>query len=266
MEKPMRIGALISGGGTNLQAIIDACSTGAIGGRMVFVGSDNPLAGGLERARKAGIPHFTVDYSSILSAMRQGVGPPPPADFDLAQTLSRQKLFPKSATAETLERHFTGRAIAEARLLVAMAPYPFDLLVLAGFMRNLSPYFIDRVNIEAGRPRIMNIHPALLPAFPGVDGYGDTFRYGCKVGGCTVHFIDYGEDSGPIIGQRAFAILPEDTEESIRKKGLALEWELYPECIRLYAEERLELVPTTWTLDGGRQVRRVLVRQRRAAF
>ena len=86
------------------------------------------------------------------------------------------------------------------------SPVLFDLLVLAGFMRNLSPYFIDRVNAARHRlPRIMNIHPALLPAFPGM--LTDTeihFRYGCKVGGCTVHFIDYGEDTGPIIGQRAF--------------------------------------------------------------
>ena len=119
------------------------------------------------------------------------------------------------------------RAIAEAELLEKMKSYPFDLLVLAGFMRNLTPYFIDRVNNVPDKPRIMNIHPALLPSFPGVDGYGDTFRYGCKVGGCTVHFIDYGEDSGPLIGQRAFHIQPDDTLDSIKEKGLKLEWELY---------------------------------------
>ena len=86
----------------------------------------------------------------------------------------------------------------------------------------------------------MNIHPALLPAFPGTDGYGDTFRYGCKVGGCTVHFIDYGEDSGPIIGQRAFQIEDDDTIETIRKKGLELEWQLYPECIQKFAEKLIQ--------------------------
>ena len=87
----------------------------------------------------------------------------------------------------------------------------------------------------------MNIHPALLPSFPGVDGYGDTFAYGCKVAGCTVHFIDYGEDTGPIIGQTAFPIEPYDTVEDVKKKGLALEWELYPRCIKLFAENRLEI-------------------------
>jgi phosphoribosylglycinamide formyltransferase-1 len=105
----------------------------------------------------------------------------------------------------------------------------------------------------------MNIHPALLPAFPGVDGYGDTFRYGCKVGGCTVHFIDYGEDTGPIIGQRAFPITPEDTIDSIRKRGLQLEWELYAECIRLFAERRLKTVKKTFTLANGQKIQRTIV-------
>ncbi|MFO7989326.1 MAG: formyltransferase family protein, partial [Desulfotignum sp.] len=82
--------------------------------------------------------------------------------------------------------------------------------------------------------RIMNIHPALLPAFPGTDGYGDTFRYGCKIGGCTVHFIDYGEDTGPIIGQKAFEIEDTDTLEDVKRKGLEKEWELYPECIKKF--------------------------------
>ena len=152
------------------------------------------------------------------------------------------------------------RAIAEARLLDAMQPYPFDLLVLAGFMRNLTPYFIDRVNTEPNQPRIMNIHPALLPAFAGLDGYGDTFRYGCKVGGCTVHFIDYGEDTGPIIGQRAFQIRPEDTIDSIREKGLKLEWELYSECIQLFAAGHIETVKTDFALQGGEKVSKTVVK------
>ena len=132
-------------------------------------------------------------------------------------------------------------------------------MVLAGFMRNLTPYFIDRVNTDRNNPRIMNIHPALLPAFPGVDGYGDTFRYGCKVGGCTVHFIDYGEDSGPIIGQRAFPISSDDTLDSIRQKGLALEWELYPQCIQMFAEGRIKIVKRSFTLATGKKVQRTVV-------
>ncbi|MFW6335279.1 MAG: phosphoribosylglycinamide formyltransferase, partial [Desulfosalsimonas sp.] len=135
-----------------------------------------------------------------------------------------------------------------------------DLLVLAGFMRNLSPYFIDRINTEPGRPRIMNIHPALLPSFAGTDGYGDTLRYGCKVGGCTVHFIDYGEDSGPIIGQRCFAIKETDTPEDVKKKGLAGEWRLYPECIQMFARDRLRVVNTTHTLSNGKIYQRRVVK------
>jgi phosphoribosylglycinamide formyltransferase-1 len=132
-------------------------------------------------------------------------------------------------------------------------------LVLAGFMRNLTPYFIDRVNLNRACPRIMNIHPALLPAFPGIDGYGDTFRYGCKVGGCTVHFIDYGEDTGAIIGQRTFPISGDDTLDSVRKKGLQVEWELYPECIQLFAEGRLKTVKKTFALNNGKEVQRTIV-------
>jgi len=113
-----------------------------------------------------------------------------------------------------------------------------DLLVLAGFMRVMTPYFIDGINTEPGHYKIMNIHPALLPSFPGTDGYGDTFRYGCKIGGCTVHFIDYGEDTGPIIGQKAFSIEDDDTLDDIKKKGLEKEWELYPQCIQKFADAR----------------------------
>jgi phosphoribosylglycinamide formyltransferase-1 len=152
------------------------------------------------------------------------------------------------------------RAIAERELLDKMKPYPFDLLVLAGFMRNLTPYFIDRVNTDPDYPRIMNIHPALLPAFPGTNGYGDTFQYGCKVGGCSVHFIDYGEDTGPIIGQKVFQIENDDTLDTIKKKGLALEWELYPECINLFAESRLKIVKVPYILKNGEERQRTAVK------
>jgi phosphoribosylglycinamide formyltransferase-1 len=260
MKPKLRIGALISGGGTNLQAILDACAGGAIDGRVVFVGTDNPEARGLERAGRFAIPTFVVDYRRIIGRCRQdpaAVSLPPDADLeDLAR---RQTLMAKDGDPERLRRFLFSRVAAEAALLDAMRPYPFDLLVLAGFMRNLSPFFIDRVNTDPGKPRIMNIHPALLPAFPGTDGYGDTFRYGAKLGGCTVHFIDYGEDSGPIIGQKAFAIRPDDTLESIRRKGLELEWQLYPECIQLFAEDRLRVVERTHRLNNGATYRRAVV-------
>jgi phosphoribosylglycinamide formyltransferase-1 len=256
----IRIGALISGGGTNLQAIIDACRNGKINGQMVFVGSDNPDADGLTRAQRDHIPTFVVDYKSIIRETKAETDKMKvPDDFDINDLLAKQNFFGDGVEPARINCFLTSRAIAEAGLLTAMASYPFDLLVLAGFMRNLSPYIIDRINIERDRPRIMNIHPALLPAFAGVDGYGDTFRYGCKVGGCTVHFIDYGEDTGPIIGQQAFQIQPDDTLESIRKKGLKLEWELFPACIQLFAEGRLKLVIRSFDLGGGKKISRKIV-------
>jgi len=261
MGNKIRIGALISGGGTNLQAIIDSCESGKIDGEMVFVGTDNPDAKGLVRASKHNIPTFVVDYSSIIKEYRKDPGKiRPPGDFDEEDIHSKLSLFPSGADRQKIKKFIITRAIAEAGLLEKMKPYPFDLLVLAGFMRNLTPYFIDRVNTDTESPRIMNIHPALLPAFPGTDGYGDTFRYGSKIGGCTVHFIDYGEDSGPIVGQRAFPIEPDDTIDSINKKGLALEWELYPECIRLFAQKRLKTVKMTYTRDDGKEVKRTVVK------
>jgi len=242
MAEKVRIGALISGGGTNLQAIIDACESGQIHGNMVFVGTDNPDAKGLARAERHNIPGFVVDYRAILRDYNHRPEDARlPSDFDLVEITARQSLFSPDASPERVKAFLSSRAMAEARLLEKSDAFDVDLMVLAGFMRNLTPYFIDRVNRKNDLPRIMNIHPALLPAFPGTDGYGDTFRYGCKVGGCTVHFIDYGEDSGPIIGQRAFSIDAGDTLDTIREKGLREEWKLYPECIELYARKRLRL-------------------------
>lgn len=261
MNKIIRIGALISGGGTNLQAIIDACESGRIDGKIVFAGSDNPEARGLERCVKHKIPTFAVNYKSII----QGYKKEPeqavlPDDFHVDDILAKQSLFQDNTSAEKVKSFLITRAVAEAKLLEEMKPYPFDLLILAGFMRNFTPYFIDRINTDTGVQRIMNIHPALLPAFPGVDGYGDTFRYGCKVGGCTVHFVDYGEDSGPIIGQKAFQINEDDTLDSIKGKGLKLEWELYPECIQLFAQGRLKTVKMSYTLKNGKILQRTLVK------
>jgi len=243
-QKKIRIGALISGSGTNLQAIIDACEGGQIDGQVVFVGSDNPEAQGLERADKHKVPKFVVDYNKINKNYKSNKkGLHLPVDFNEVLVRSKMRLFTDKFVHPTkLADFIRTRAIAEAALLENMSQYPFDLLVLAGFMRNLTPYFIDRVNTDPKLPRIMNIHPALLPAFPGTDGYGDTFRYGCKVGGCTVHFIDYGEDTGPIIGQTAFPIRPYDTVKSIKETGLQLEYHLYVKCIQLFAENRLQVV------------------------
>lgn len=261
MDSGLRIGALISGSGTNLKAIIDACADGRITGELVFVGSDNPKAAGLEWAKSCQIPTFVVDYSDIIRRYRENAASLAlPPNCDIEAIISRQRIFPSRSAREKLMAFFTTRLVAEAHLLSRMSAYRFDLLVLAGFMRNLTPYFIDSINTDPMRPRIMNIHPALLPAFPGVDGYGDTFRYGCKVGGCTVHFVDYGEDSGPIIAQKAFEISPDDTLAMIRNRGLELEWKLYPECIQMFALNRLRIEKETHPLPGGDSYSKMIVR------
>jgi phosphoribosylglycinamide formyltransferase-1 len=260
MGRTIRIGALISGTGTNLQAIMDSCESGKINGKIVFVGSDTPNARGLEKGTRLGIPTFVVDYGSIIRDFKKDLSTVvPPDDFDLNDLISKQTLFTSHADSETVKAFIITRAVAEAKLIDEMRHYPFDLLVLAGYMRNLSPYFIDRINRDSDIPRIMNIHPALLPAFPGVDGYGDTFRYGCKIGGCTVHFVDYGEDSGPIIGQKTYKIFEDDTIDSVRAKGLKLEWVLYPECVKLFAEGRLKTIRRSYQLKDGRKMQRTIV-------
>ena len=262
MGGKIRIGALISGGGTNLQAIIDACEDGRIDGEMAFVGSDQSGVKGLERAHKHNISSFVAEYEPLIKSYRQD---PThfslPDDFDFSEILAKQHLFPADAPEDRVRAFFCTRAAAESRLLPKMDVHgPVDLLVLAGFMRNLTPYFIDRFNTDPDKPRIMNIHPAILPSFPGVDGYGDTFRYGCKVGGCTVHFIDYGEDSGPIIGQRAFPILETDTLDDVKRKGMEQEWLLYPECIQNFARGLLTNVKMTHRLDDGQVYQRTVVK------
>jgi phosphoribosylglycinamide formyltransferase-1 len=241
MAKTINVGTLISGGGTNLQAIIDACQNGSIDAKIVFTGSDTPGVKGLDRAQKAGIKTFVVDYAKIIASCKQNSVPGDlPADFDMEEILEKQQLVTNDTGDDVAEAKFKfflkSRAIAEKMLLDQILSHKIDLLVLAGFMRVLTPYFIDRINIVRGQYKIMNIHPALLPSFPGTDGYGDTFRYGCKIGGCTVHFVDYGEDTGPIIGQKAFEIGAKDTLDDVKRKGLVKEWELYPACIQQFAE------------------------------
>ncbi len=231
----IKIGSLISGGGTNLQAILDACANNEIDAKMLFTGSDNKDAKGLKRAEKADVKTFVVDYSDIIKNLKANPDTKTPEDFVLDEIKSKQQLLSENTSEERVEFFLKSRAIAEKQLLDLILPYDIDLLVLAGFMRTLTPYFIDRFTRSHHR-KIMNIHPALLPSFPGVDGYGDTFKYGCKIGGCTVHFIDYGEDTGPIIGQKAFSIEDSDTLDDIKKKGLELEWQLFPQCIQKFAD------------------------------
>ena len=195
MSKKLRIGALASGGGTNLQVIIDRCQDGKLDAEIVLVISNNPDAGALERARRAGIAVCCIDH-----------------------------------------RRFAGREDFDAALVQALREAEVDLVILAGFMRIITPVFVD-----AFPHRIMNIHPALLPAFPGLHVQRKALEYGVRFAGCTVHFVDTGTDTGPIIIQAVVPVHDDDTEETLSARILEQEHQIYPRAIQLFAEGRLRV-------------------------
>ncbi len=133
-------------------------------------------------------------------------------------------------------KEYDGREPFERALIEELRAAGVTLVVLAGFMRILTPYFVREY---AGR--IMNIHPALLPSFPGAHAHRDVLAYGVKVSGCTVHFVDEGTDSGPIILQAAVPVLDDDTEETLGARVLEQEHKIYPRAIELYCEGRLHV-------------------------
>lgn len=129
---------------------------------------------------------------------------------------------------------FATREDHEKEIIDILKAKRVDLVVLAGYMRLLTPLIITEYN-----NRIINIHPALLPSFPGTDGYGDAWKYRVKVSGCTVHFVDSGCDTGPIILQKVNPIEESDTFESFKERGLEIEHQALPEAIKLFCEDRL---------------------------
>ncbi len=195
MGGKLRIAVIASGGGTNLQALIDRAADGSLGAEIALVLSNNPQAGALERARRADIPTRCIDH-----------------------------------------RQFAGREAFDRAVVAVLREAGVELVALAGFMRILSPVFID-----AFPGRIMNIHPALLPAFPGLHVQRQALEYGARFAGCTVHFVDGGVDTGPIIIQAVVPIHDGDTEESLTARILAQEHRIYPEAVRLFAAGRLQL-------------------------
>ncbi len=195
MKEKLRLGVLASGGGTNLQSIIDRCADGSLAARIVLVLSNNPNAGALDRASQAGVPTACIDH-----------------------------------------RAFAERGEFDRAMVASLMAAGVDLVVLAGFMRIITPVFI-----EAFPGRIMNIHPALLPAFPGLHVQRQALAYGARFAGCTVHFVDGGVDTGPIIIQAAVPIYDDDTEESLAARILEQEHLIYPRAIQLFAEGRLHL-------------------------
>jgi phosphoribosylglycinamide formyltransferase-1 len=192
---PVKLGVLISGEGTNLQAIIDAIDRGELRADIRVVVSNKADAGGLVRAKRHGITTETIDHRKF--AKRE--------DFDRA-------------------------------LVAALTAHGVELVVCAGFMRLLSP-----VMLRAFRDRIMNIHPALCPAFPGVHAQKAACEYGVRFSGCTVFFVSEGVDDGPVIVQAVVPVHPDDNEERLSERIRAEEHRIVPYAIRLYQEGRLEL-------------------------
>ena len=234
----LKLAVLISGGGTNLQAMIDHIEAGKLDAEISMVVSNNPDAYGLLRAQKHGIPTAVVDYRNYgKRSLPKVVMSTLPKEFD--EVVNRQRIYSGLPDGEVKDR-LARLVLAEQQVLELLKPLNPDLICLAGFMRLISPYFIGHYNTR-DRYRIMNIHPALLPAFPGSDGYGDTFAHGCRFGGITVHFVDEGEDTGPIIAQAVYPIWREDSLDTIRKRGLELEYELYSQCIQWMAQGDLKL-------------------------
>ena len=191
------LGVLISGRGSNLQAILDAIAEGRLDARVRVVISNRPDAGGLERAASAGVPTRVIPH--------QG---------------------------------FPDRASFDAALAAALREAGVSWVVLAGFMRLLTPSLLD-----AFPGRVINIHPSLLPAFPGVDAQRQAIEHGVRISGCTVHLVDPGTDTGPILAQAAVPVLDGDDRDALAARILGFEHALLVQVLGWIAEGRLEVVP-----------------------
>lgn len=191
----MKLGVLISGGGTNLQAIIDACESGTIGAEVCVVISNREDAYGLERARDAGITDVFIDPKAYESA-------------DAYNHAIREVLDGEEA----------------------------DFVVMAGYMK-----LLGREILEAFPMRVLNIHPALLPSFPGAHGVAEALAWGVKVTGVTVHFASEVFDDGPIIAQDAVVVAENDSIETLEDKIHAVEHELYPAVISAVVDGRVRV-------------------------
>ena len=205
------IGVLLSGTGTNLQAILDAIGEGRLDAKVAVVISNVASAGGLERAEKADVPTVVV-----------------------------------------VHREYVSRREFDAKLVRVLEKHDAEWVVLAGFMRVVTERLLDSFPM-----RIINIHPSLLPSFPGLNAQSQAFNYGVRFTGCTVHFVDGGTDTGPIIAQCAVPVLADDTDDRLRKRILVEEHRMMVDVLQWIAEGRVTVQPAK---KGGRA--RVLVKGR----
>lgn len=207
MAERIRLGVLVSGRGTNLQSIIDACQAGKIQAEVALVISNKADAYALERARNHGIEavHMRVGRNDTPEYFR--------ADEEQTRLLQEKGV---------------------------------DLVCMAGYMRKAGPALLG-----AYPNAVMNIHPALLPAFPGVEVQWDAVEYGVKISGCTVHFADEEFDRGPIIIQAAVPVMQEDDGEALARRILRYEHKIYPQAIQWFAEGRLRVEGRRVIVEGA---------------
>jgi phosphoribosylglycinamide formyltransferase-1 len=203
MANKAKLCVLISGRGTNLQALIEAASAPDYPAEIALVISNKPQAEGLKRATAAGIHQTVLDHNDFKTR----------EDFDAA-----------------LDEELRMRQI--------------DFVCLAGFMRILTGQFV-----RDWRGRIINIHPSLLPGFRGLHAHERMIDAGVKIAGCTVHFVSPELDAGPIIGQAALTVSPDDTPQSLAARILELEHKLYPACVKLIVQNKARLSGATVTYD-----------------
>jgi phosphoribosylglycinamide formyltransferase-1 len=191
----LNIAILLSGFGSNFQAIQDKIDAGVLHARICLVASNKPEAKGLERAHAAGL-----------------------------------------ATWSQAHQNYPSRETFDAALGDALEASGVELIVLAGYMRLLSKSFLDRFN-----GRVINIHPALLPSFPGVQGAVDAVAYGVKISGVTVHFVEEIMDSGPVIIQAAVPCIPGESATELQARIYKQEHRIYPQAIEWFAQKRISL-------------------------
>ncbi len=189
------VGVLVSGRGTNLQALLDACEQPDYPAHIAVVVSNRPGAPALDRARARRVPSVVVDH-----------------------------------------RSFRTRDAFEEALVAPLRSHGVEWVCLAGFMRVLGPHFL-----QAFPMRVLNIHPSLLPAFPGLHAQRQAWEHGVKISGCTVHLVTEGVDEGPIVAQAAVPVYDDDTADTLAARILAEEHRLYPLALRWAVEGRLRI-------------------------
>jgi phosphoribosylglycinamide formyltransferase-1 len=220
MNDKLRLAVFLSGSGSNFEAIARNCAAGKIACEVVVVVSNRADAYGLVRAANYGVPTIVCD-----------------------------------------DRDYPSRPAHEAALEQALTPYSYDLIALAGYMRLLTPEFVARrFNPRLGLPGVVNIHPADTKAYQGVHGY--EFAMGLTKKGprlsetkITVHFVDAGMDTGPVIAQRSVPIPSTDDLEALRQRGLAVEWEIYSEALDRIARGRVHWANGRVTTDDQEAAR-----------